>query len=93
MDIEGLGDFVDILSRFFNKLASESALIGVQFDPTVEGDVGCSVGAPSLLGSYGNHRALELCDAREDGEHHAPGQRRSRPGVPQQIEVLSFSPR
>ena len=70
----------DVLARFFNKLASESVLIRAPFDPTVEGDVGYSVGALSLLGSYGNQRALELCDAREHGEHHAPGQRRSRPG-------------
>ena len=64
-----------------------------QFGPTVEGDVGCSGGTPSFLGSYGSQRALELCDASGDGEHHAPGQRRRRPRVPQQIEVQRFSPR
>ena len=68
-------------------------MVRAQFGPTVEGDVGCSGGTPSLLGAYGNQRALELCDASEDGEHHAPGQRRSRPRVPQQIEVQRFSPR
>ena len=90
IDIEGLGEFADVLSRFFNKLASESALVRAQFGPTVEGVVGHSGGAPSFLGSYGNQRALELCDASEDGEHHAPGQRRRRPRVPQQIEVQRF---
>ena len=68
-------------------------MVRAQFGPTVEGDVGCSGGTPSFLGSYGNQRALELCDASGDGEHHAPGQRRRRPRVPQQIEVQRFSPR
>ena len=81
------------MSRFFNKLASENALVRAQFGPTVEGDVGCSGGTPSFLGSYGNQRALELCDTSGDGEHHAPSQRRRRPKVPQQIEVRRFSPR
>ena len=68
-------------------------MVRAQFGPTVEGDVGCSGGTPSFLGSYGNQRALELCDASGDGEHHAPGQRRRRPRVSQQIEVQRFSPR
>ena len=93
MDIEGPGDFADGLSFLFNEMASESALIQAQFGRSVERDVVCLGGTPSFLGSYGNRWALKLRDAREDDEHRAPGRRRRRPRIPQQIEVQRISPR
>ena len=77
----------------FNKLASENTLVRAQFGRTLEGEVACLGGTPSFLGSYANQRALELRDASEDGEHHAPGRRCRRLRVAQKIEVRRFSPR
>ena len=69
IDIEGPGDFADGLFFFFNELASKGHWSG----RTLEMQIACLDSAPSLLDSYGNQRAFGLRDAREDGEHHAPG--------------------
>ena len=58
------------------------ALVRSQFGRAAEGDAACLSRAPSSLGSGGDQRALELRDASEDGEHHAPGRsRRIGPGL------------
>ena len=75
MDIEGTGDCADGFS-FFNEMPSMGALVRSQFGRAAEGDAACLSRAPSFLGSGGDQRALELRDAGEDGEHHAPGRRR-----------------
>ena len=71
VDVEGACDVADGFA-FFDELSSEGALVGAQFGGTAEGDAASLGGTASFLGSRGDEGALELCDAGEDGEHHAP---------------------
>lgn len=71
VDVEGTCDVADGLA-FFDELASEGTLVGAQFGRTAEGDAARLCGTASFLGSRGDEGALELRDAGEDGEHHAP---------------------
>ena len=90
MDIEGPGDVADGFS-FFNEISSEGALVQAQFGRAAEEDATCLSGAPSFLGSGGDQRASELCDASEHGEHHAPGWgRRISPGLRNELKSSVF---
>ena len=72
-------------------MSSEAALIRSQFGRAPEGDAACLGGPPSFLGSGSDQRALELRDAREDGEHHAPGRRcRIGPGLRNGLQSSVF---
>ena len=90
MDMECPGDCAHGFS-FFNEMPSEGALVRAQFGRAAEGDTACLSRAPSFLGSGGDQRALELRDASEDGEHHAPGRgRRIGPGLRNGLKFSVF---